>query len=285
MNIAFKKVKPSARWAARAAPGDTPRVRLVAAVSTAVLVTGCPPGARLDLAPGRLAPPPPARPLEPPGGPDPEAPAPAPEPEVVPAVLNVDVPLDKRAWVQPGRRDANRVLVYLHGRCGNPGAFQAFGRAAWESGTLVSLRGEKKCDYNQQWGMDLGLIHRRIRRAVEAAGKVVALPLATYPVTLIGYSQGATRAEQLARQFPDEYKRVVLIGGPTEPQVGALGKAERVAILAGEWDARKHLKEGLEKLREAKVPVFYKELPKVGHGSYGPAPEPVLAEALRFVRD
>jgi predicted esterase len=245
----------------------------------------CGPEPRLVVSPGAPIDPGPVRAVAP-GEPSPEPrPATSADADPEPEIVELKVPLDKKIFVLAGKRDANRVVVYLHGRCGNPLAFQAFQRAIRETGTLVSLRGGKKCDYNQEWDTDVLALHRRIRRAIEVAGRAVSLPLATYPVTVVGYSQGATRAEQLARTLPAEYRRVVLVGGPTEPQVGALGSAERVAIVAGEWDARGHLKEGLDKLRAAKVPVLYRELPKVGHGSYGQGAEPVFTEVLRWVRD
>jgi pimeloyl-ACP methyl ester carboxylesterase len=218
--------------------------------------------------------------------PAPSAPAPSPAPpSPLPAPRELKVRFDKRITVLPGASGRERVLVYLHGRCGNALAFEAFARAAHEHGTLISFRGDKKCDdpHRSQWSGDIVTLHRRIRAGVEVAARELGLPLERWPVTVVGYSQGATRAEQLARKLPTIYRSVVLIGGPTEPTVGALRQTERTAIVVGSRDARGHLKEALPKLGQAKIPTLYLELPKAGHGEYGPEAERVMGQALDFV--
>ena len=244
--------------------------------------------------------PPPGAPIAPPREPAPsperaappatasapsEAPAAPQAPAPLPPTRELKVRFDKRITVLPGASGRERVLVYLHGRCGNALAFEAFARAAHEHGTLVSFRGDKKCDdpHRSQWSGDIVTLHRRIRAGIEVAARELGLPLERWPVTVVGYSQGATRAEQLARKLPGTYRSVVLIGGPTEPTVSALQKTERTAIVVGSRDARGHLKEALPKLGQAKIPTLYLELPKAGHGEYGPEAERVMGQALDFV--
>ncbi len=214
------------------------------------------------------------------------APSPLAEPPL-PPVAELLVPLDRRAWVLPGAAGTSHVMVYLHGRCGNPRAFERFARAAHEQGVLVALKGDKKCDsrWDTKWSDDIGGLARRIEGALRAAERALSLPLTRWPVTLVGYSQGALRAEQLARHQPKRFRRVVLIAGPTAPTPGALAGAFRVAVVVGSRDARKHLQEGVEELDEAHIPVRYLELPGVGHGEYGPDADRVLREALTFVHE
>jgi pimeloyl-ACP methyl ester carboxylesterase len=53
-------------------------------------------------------------------------------------------------------------------------------------------------------------------------------------IIVIGYSQGATRAESLARRFPDVYTRLVPMGGPYAADPHGLESLRAAVAMAGD---------------------------------------------------
>lgn len=202
---------------------------------------------------------------------------------------------DRDVEVALGPIDSARVIIYLHGTCGDPYAFQSWIDAAVAHATLISLRGDEACKKNtsrSQWSWDSKKNARRIDVAIAAVQKlresmvdsVEVTPLDKDDVTLIGYSQGAHRAEVLAHRFPKRFKRVALIAMAKQPDAGRLHHTERVLLMAGGWDARTHIYEGYQEMRRTKKDaVRYLELPKARHGEYGPKAQETMADALDWL--
>lgn len=189
-----------------------------------------------------------------------------------------------------GAPDARDVLLYLHGRCGDPEAFRAFARGVPASVTLISVKGDVRCKTSPRWQWSVGAtaIDERLRRIVAAisARRVAAgaAPLREAGWLVFGYSQGALRAEALLARFPDRYAAGVLAAGPRAPRSSSLARTPGgVVVLAGGHDARGHLQKAADDMAREGRQVRYVVLPEARHGEYGPEAEPVVGDALRWI--
>jgi predicted esterase len=185
-------------------------------------------------------------------------------------VETVEVPGDQPAFVLRGARGDAR-MVFLHGMCGHGlGYVQSFQLAAAERGTVVGLQGDVSCGGPwRKWGGDVEKLHERIGAAFRAAG------LEDRPddeVLVMGYSQGATRAESLATKHPERYTRVVLMGAPTTPNASRLRSLRGAVMMAGERDRQDHMKAAARALLAENVPSTYIPIPGATHGSMGATP-------------
>jgi predicted esterase len=197
----------------------------------------------------------------------------------------VRVTKDKPVLVVRGR--GSRVIVYLHGRCGEPERLRAWAAAAASVGTVIALRGEVRCrdGARSRWTEDVTTIDRRITAAIRAVGANHPEPLDATARVVFGYSQGALRAESLASRFPERYPLVVLAAGPRGPRTDALSKVRRAVVVAGELDVREPLAKSADELARLGVPTRYVELPGARHGEFGPEAVPRLEAALAWLLD
>lgn len=205
------------------------------------------------------------------------------------------VPGDRTVEVAMGPLDDGRVIVYLHGVCGDPNAFESWIGAVVKHATLISLRGDEPCKKDAsrfKWSWNSKKQVKRIDAAITAvdelrksmADSVEVTPLDREHVTLIGYSQGAHRAEVLAHLYPGKFERVALIAMAAQPDAGRLHRVKRVLLMAGGWDARTHIYDGYQSIRRTKKDaVRYLELPKARHGEYGPKAKETMADALAWL--
>jgi predicted esterase len=173
--------------------------------------------------------------------------------------------------------------------CGNPLAFQSWAKAAAAHATFISMRGDLKCEKRKRrykWSYNFKGLDQRIDRVIAAANELRgddAKPLDESEVVLIGYSQGAHRVETMAHRYPKRYPRVVIIAPAREPDPFKLRKSERILLIAGEKDAKKHIRKGYEKLKKNGATAKYLELPGARHGEYGPEAQRVMAEGLDWL--
>jgi pimeloyl-ACP methyl ester carboxylesterase len=197
---------------------------------------------------------------------------------------DVDIPGDRPAYVLPGNPGDARVIVYLHGMCGDITAADYFREAVRAHGTLIALRGDTPCENGRfKWRDDASKIQSRI---VEAFKRVKALGPAALTLDgalLFGYSQGAERAERVAARFPQQYPRVVLGGPPTKASPLKLARAKRVAILGGELETTENMRAGFDALVAAGIASRFFTLDCAYHGYFGSNPESQLAEVLDWV--
>ena len=209
-----------------------------------------------------------------------------------PEIVSLSIEGDRAVEVVLGPEDNPNVIVYMHGVCGDPLAFRAWAGAAAQVATLVSLRGDDPCAKRRgrtKWSWDAPRIDRRIQRAVRAVDELrrerspKAVPSSADDVVLVGYSQGAYRAELLASRYPSRYRRVALIAHPKEPQASWLGKAERVLLVAGERDIRQPMRDARDQLKRLGREVIYRELPEARHGEYGPRAAEIMGPSLSWL--
>jgi pimeloyl-ACP methyl ester carboxylesterase len=184
--------------------------------------------------------------------------------------------------------DARRT-VFLTGSCTTPLDYlKALRHAAAEHGGIVAVQGDRPCrDGTRRWSPDTIATSTRIHAALHAAGfdEPATAATATTATTLVGYSQGAERAEWLAHRFPLEYTRFVLIAGPIVPSRDRLAGARGVVTLAGYGDVRENMANGAKRLRRALIPALYMELPGIQHGLLSPAAGSVVGKAFDWLEE
>lgn len=177
----------------------------------------------------------------------------------------------------PGR------LVFLHGMCGHGlGYAQAFPRAAAERGTLIAPQGDVSCGGPwSKWSGNIQELDRRIEEAFSFAGH--APPLRE--VWLIGLSQGATRAAELAKKWPERYTHLVGIAAPTALRPGQLNSLSAAVMMAGDRDRRDLMQQSQRALQAGGVPALFLVMPDAPHGSLGREPEITMGRALAYLAE
>jgi pimeloyl-ACP methyl ester carboxylesterase len=187
-----------------------------------------------------------------------------------------------RSYVLRGARGTQR-MVFLHGLCGHPqGYIQSFQYAAAEHGTVIGPTGDLRCGGQvgmHAWSADVAAIDQKIAQTFAAAG--YGEPLRD--VVVIGYSQGATRAEALAKRWPERYSRLVLIGAPTKPSPYSLSAIQGAVMLAGELDRKDIMKAGARALSGRGIPSIFFELPDARHGEMGSASERMMGQTFEWL--
>jgi predicted esterase len=204
---------------------------------------------------------------------------------VDPGPLRIEILADgQRAptFVMRGGPRGDGLLVFLHGMCGHGlGYAQSFQFSAARKGTLIAPQGDMPCGQGpwSSWSGDVEKLDQRISVAFRALGQREPLT----DITLIGYSQGATRAEELARRHPERYTRLISIGAPRAPSAVGLGHLRAALMMAGQYDRQDVMKKGERSLRAAGIPVSFQEIPEATHGAMGPTPEKTMGEALDWL--
>jgi predicted esterase len=207
-----------------------------------------------------------------------------PAPPHAPLGQDIDVPNDRPAYVLPGNAGDPRVIIYLHGMCGDTTAADYFREAVRAHGTLIAVRGDTPCPNGRfKWRDDASKIQTRIRAAFQRVNATLGGALELDGALLFGYSQGAERAERVAALYPKQYLRVVLGGPPTKASPQRLARAKRVAILGGELETTENMRLGHDALINAGIPSRFFTLDCAYHGYFGEHAESQLTEVLDWV--
>jgi pimeloyl-ACP methyl ester carboxylesterase len=185
-------------------------------------------------------------------------------------------------YVMRGAPRGPRRLVFLHGMCGHGlGYAQAFQFGAAELGTLIAPQADVSCGgVWSKWSANLEALDRRITETFRALGHVDPID----DITVLGMSQGATRAVALARQWPERYTRLVAMDAPTALRVGELPKLKSAVMMAGARDRQDLMRASERALKQTGVPVTFVLIPEAGHGAMGPTPEQTMRKALEFLQ-
>ena len=189
---------------------------------------------------------------------------------------------DPPTFVMRGEPHGPGRMVFLHGMCGHGlGYAQAFQFAAASKGRLVAPQGDRKCGKGPwaAWSDDLDSLDGRIVAAFRALGDTGPIE----DVVMMGYSQGAMRAESLARKWPTRYTRLVLIASPRLPSPRGLSSLRAAVMMAGERDRQDLMKTGARVMRAAGIAATYLVIPEATHGAMGPSPEKTMGEALDWL--
>lgn len=194
----------------------------------------------------------------------------------------VEIPNDKHAYVLRGARGKER-MVFLHGMCGHGlGYVQSFQSAAAVHGTIIALGGDVPCGDSEdfaKWSTDIDALDARIVAAFEASGDEEA---AQRPIAIIGLSQGATRAVQLAERFPERYTRMVVIGAPRATPAAQVRRLRSAVTMAGQHEGTWQMKHSAEMLERSGVPATFVMIPDAHHAQMVEG-ERVMKEALDWL--
>jgi predicted esterase len=194
------------------------------------------------------------------------------------------VPGDQPVYVLPGDEGDPRVIIYLHGMCGDVTAADYFREAVRAHGTLLAIRGDTPCGNGRfKWRDDASKIQARLQAAFRRVSATRADSLRWDTAILFGYSQGADRAEKVVARFPAQYRRIVLGGTPVKASPLKLAHAERVAFLGGELETTDTMRAGHDALVAAGITARFFTLDCAYHGYFGSNAEAQLAEVLDWV--
>jgi pimeloyl-ACP methyl ester carboxylesterase len=207
-------------------------------------------------------------------------------PEAAPGPIRVEAleGMDPPVFVLRGEALGPGKLVFLHGMCGHGlGYAQSFQRAAAKRGTLIAPQADVPCGDGPwaRWSKDIAALDQRIHSAFRALGHAEPLE----DVTVIGYSQGATRAESLAREYPQVYTRLVLMGGPYAANPRGLETLRAAVAMAGARDRLDLMQASAKSLARAGVPATFLLIPEATHGSMGPHPEETMDQMLTWLSE
>lgn len=208
-------------------------------------------------------------------------------PRLPPGVIPVPIPGALAAYALPAEGSTGQVIVYLHGHCGDPLAgLRAFPEAARKVGTMISVQGDLPCKGRggkRRWSTDAARIQAAIDAAIAATASKFDRSLSPQELILVGYSEGALRAELLSGAFPGRYPRIILGGEPRAPRPENFREARSVATLAGQLDVQAPMRDGAEALARAGVASRFFLLPGARHGQYGPEGDRVLGDAFSWL--
>jgi pimeloyl-ACP methyl ester carboxylesterase len=197
-------------------------------------------------------------------------------------VVELPVPKDRPIYPVLGAKTHRNKAVMLAGMCANPAWYlNTFAYAAVEYGDFVGLQGDVVCGGpSTKWSSNSPLLERRMTQAFDEAGMGDLRD-----VTVVGYSQGAERAEWLAAYDPSRFTRFVLIGGPIVPSTERFAHAHAVVLMAGSLDLQTLMREGAERLSKAGIPATFMVLPGARHGEMGPKAQEMMGRALSWLEE
>jgi pimeloyl-ACP methyl ester carboxylesterase len=199
-------------------------------------------------------------------------------------IVDLDVPSDLGVRVLHAKAPLERAIVYLHGMCSTSHGADRWAPLAGDYGTLVMLRAETPCGDRpgNKWTKDPAILQARIDRALDAVRAARGGHLDRERLAILGYSQGAHRAELLAQTYPERYPWVMLGGPPEAALPEHFRGVERLAIFGGELENTQHMRRGAERVAASGVPTRYFVLPGAYHGDYGPDGRRVMLEVLEW---
>ncbi|MDP9148782.1 MAG: hypothetical protein M3O36_02400, partial [Myxococcota bacterium] len=174
------------------------------------------------------------------------------------------------APAEPSAARAAPAIVYLHGMWASPEDSCAyFVRAATPFGFLVCPRGNAPLGQGRMWAGTYATVAPRVHAALEAAASLAPRRLdRSGDGTLIGYSNGAYFAVEIACAEQGRWTGLVLLSMHLEPDASRLRSAgvRRVLLGAGERDgARPSMQALAERLRAAGLTARFMSLGPGGH--------------------
>jgi pimeloyl-ACP methyl ester carboxylesterase len=172
-------------------------------------------------------------------------------------------------------------LVFLHGMCGHGlGYAQSFQFSAAKKGTLIAPQADISCGgVFSKWSSDVAALDARILRTFQ----LLVEPDDAAEITIIGMSQGATRAVDLARKWTERYTRLISMDAPTALRPGELRALKAAVMMAGERDRKDLMRQSERALRSTGVPVTFVLIPEATLGAMGPTRELTMSKAFSFL--
>lgn len=184
-------------------------------------------------------------------------------------------------FVMRGAPRGRERLVFLHGMCGHGmGYAQSFQWSAAKRGTLIAPQADVSCggDFSK-WSLDVAALDARILQTFRALGDAND----DAEITIMGMSQGADRAVQLAQRFPQRYTRLISMAAPSTVKAAQLRHLRGAVMMAGELDRKDLMRESARALSASGVKATFMLIPEARHGAMGPTPEQTMGAALDWL--
>lgn len=167
-------------------------------------------------------------------------------------------------------RTPRPAIVYLHGMWASPeDSCGYFERAATRYGFLVCPRGNAPLGDGRMWSGNYASVAPSVHEAMRAAEALAPGKLdRSGGGTLVGYSNGAYFAVEVARSEPGKWTGLVLLSMRLELDAPALRAAgiRRIVLAAGERDgARKSMEALAEQTSAGGLSTRFMSLGAVGH--------------------
>jgi pimeloyl-ACP methyl ester carboxylesterase len=181
------------------------------------------------------------------------------------------------------------AIVFLHGMWSSPeDACPSFETAATRFGFLVCPRGNAALGDGKMWSGSYADAVRTIHPAIDAAGGLAPGKLdRAGGGTLLGFSNGAYFAAEVAMKEPGRWTGLVLLSMKLDLDARALQAAgvRRVVLAAGDADAARAPMQSLaQRLNTPAVEVRFMSLGAIGHG-FPPDMDQRMCEAIAWARD
>lgn len=178
-------------------------------------------------------------------------------------------------YYKPKERGSKPVIMYLHGRGGNPAAdCRKWARVGTQFGWVVCPSGSGVNESGgRTWTNGPVDAHRVIEATIQALRDKYKSKVQRRGNVLVGFSEGAFIAMNVGLKDQHTWSRWLLLGASdaywgdvTEAFKKAKRKVERVYLLTGENDgvAQNTLRVG-ETLKKVKIPVKVKLVAGMGH--------------------
>ena len=162
------------------------------------------------------------------------------------------------------------------------GFLQAFQWAAAESGRFIALQGDHRCRVPARCAVGsndvVGLDHR-----IDAALTAYLGHAPPSEVLLVGSSQGAERAVDLARRFPKKYRWLVLASGPHPIPAAGLTQLSGAYLFVGQYEGRWPMQSSRADWARAGMKVELTVVEGAGHADFRGQGDPLMRRAFGFL--
>jgi predicted esterase len=195
----------------------------------------------------------------------------------IPDPMVLEVPDTPEAfYYKPLSKGQRPILMYLHGRGGNPFEdCRKWAKVARRFGWVVCPQGQvDRGNGDRAWANDATTAKKIVDAVVVALKKKYKGRVRTRGDVLIGFSEGAFVAQQIGLRDPDRWNRWLILAANDQYWFGDAPqlleenhhKIRRVFLFTGESDmvAENTLRAG-DMLKNANIPVRVKIAPGMGH--------------------
>ena len=194
-----------------------------------------------------------------------------------PDPMSLDVPGYSEAYyVRPRTKSRRPIILYLHGRGGNPFEdCRKWARAARPLGWVVCPQGPGQTDSGgRTWNSDVETAKRIIHATVVALQDKYPGRVRSRGDILVGFSEGAFIAQQVGASDPMHWNRWLILAANDQYWLGSSqqlleqnhSRIRRVFLMTGEEDqVAENTKRAGEMLKDAHIRVRVKIEPGLGH--------------------